>query len=167
MTLIKKLMLCGVAVFLVVLYIVLETGGSFTGDAAKTFDIEKGMGFYEIVNGLSDNDFISSSFGFKLYARTFHSGKLSKISTGKVIVSGRRSYGEIMNILVHGERENEDIRVTIPECYELREIADLLEEKGLINRQEFYDVVKSHDFDYDFLKNIENIYKILSMIIFS
>jgi UPF0755 protein len=48
------------------------------------------------------------------------------------------------------------MRFTIPEGFELRQIADRLEADGLVNKDKFYAAVKESDLDYAFLKGIPN-----------
>lgn len=151
----KKLVLYVVAVIAVFLFSILETNGYFTDDQTKKVNIEKGQGFSQIVAELSDENVINSRFVFKIYARIFYSDKLSKIGAGKLNFDGRASYKEIMELLTSDNRERDEISVTIPEGYELREIADVLEKSGLIDRKKFYDAVKNYDFDYPYIKNIE------------
>lgn len=138
-----------------ILFFIIETGGYFTKSGVKTVNIESGQSFSQIVKNLSENDVINSEFTFKAYARLFYSGKLSEVKSGEAIFNGKTSYNKVMRLLLSNERTRDDIPVTIPEGYELREIADLLEKKGLIDKNKFYNVVKNYDFDYPYIKNIE------------
>ncbi len=46
------------------------------------------------------------------------------------------------------------LRFTIPEGYEVRQIADRLVSLKLVNKDKFYDVMNYENFDYDFLKDL-------------
>lgn len=46
------------------------------------------------------------------------------------------------------------IRFTIPEGFEIKNIAERLEGLGLVNSETFYQVVNEGEFDYDFLKDL-------------
>jgi len=151
----KKLIIYTAALIAILLFFVLEINGYFTGDEAKNVNIEKGQGFSQIVSELSERDVINSRFIFKIYARIFYSDELSKVGAGKLNFDGRASYREIMELITSDNRERDEISITIPEGYELREIADVLEKNGLIDRKKFYDAVKNYDFDYPYIKNIE------------
>lgn len=151
----QKMMIISAVVILIILYFIIEINGYFTDNKEKTLNIESGQGFTQITDSLNENGVLHSKFFFKAYAKLFYSDKLSEINAGEVVFGGRSSYREIMDILISDERTTDEIAVTIPEGYELREIADLLEKNGLIDREKFYDVVKNYDFDYPYIKSIE------------
>ncbi len=50
--------------------------------------------------------------------------------------------------------ESDEVTVLIPEGYELRQIADVLEESGLINRDVFMREAQVGSFDYPFIDKI-------------
>ena len=59
-----------------------------------------------------------------------------------------------MDEITKGSVYKETVRFTIPEGYELRQIADLLHEKGIADREEFMQEVKEGSFSYDFVGEI-------------
>lgn len=52
------------------------------------------------------------------------------------------------------EGQANSIRVTIPEGFEFRQIADRLAEQGLIDKDTFYRVAEQETFDFDFISKI-------------
>ncbi|WP_461248720.1 endolytic transglycosylase MltG, partial [Treponema sp. R6D11] len=63
------------------------------------------------------------------------------------------SYGEILKSL-KGSPVEMGTKIVIPEGYENRQIAELLQEKGLVNADEFLRVLDAEKFDYSFLNGI-------------
>ena len=151
----KGLTLASIVVLAVILFVIIETGGFFTKNGIKNINIEKGQSFSDIVSELEEQDVINSKFLFKAYARIFYSGKLSEIGIGEITFKDKNSYKKVMEALISDEKINGEVTVMIPEGYELREIADLLEQKGLIDKNKFYDICKNYDFDYPYIKNLE------------
>lgn len=112
--------------------------------------VNDGATLSSITADLKETGIIKSEFMFKLY---------SKISGAAVYQMGRHSfkpsmsYGKIKEELERIPNE-EGVKITIPEGYELRQIADKLEAEGLIDRDVFEDEIQNGDFDYDFVKEI-------------
>lgn len=63
------------------------------------------------------------------------------------------SYDEITEVLIQPPQKD-NYTVTIPEGYEFRQIVNLLEENGIINREVFLREAESGEFDFDFVKQI-------------
>jgi UPF0755 protein len=66
------------------------------------------------------------------------------------------SVEQIVNKLAAGNAEVNSKRFTIPEGFELRQIAERLESEGLVNKDEFYAAIDKSKFDYAFVKDIPN-----------
>lgn len=45
-------------------------------------------------------------------------------------------------------------KITIPEGYEIKQIAQKLDEAGIVSWQDFYAALNPDDYDYAFLKNL-------------
>ncbi len=67
------------------------------------------------------------------------------------MLSQSMSNEEIINILQKGEVYVPKVKVTIPEGFELKQIAARLEEKGLVQADKFLEVASTTIFDYPFL----------------
>ncbi|MPM88934.1 hypothetical protein SDC9_136038 [bioreactor metagenome] len=63
-------------------------------------------------------------------------------------------YLEIVSSLQKTATFQETVRVTIPEGKELREIIDILAQANVCSADELWDAVKTHTYDYDFLKDL-------------
>lgn len=101
----------------------------------------------EIANLLYDKKIVSNPFLFKLYARI--SGFESKLQAGEYKFSGHVSLKDIKEKLTTGQVVY--IKFTIPEGYTVEQIANLLEKKGLIDKEKFFDCINSESFSYEYL----------------
>lgn len=150
----KIFIILGIAV-LILIYPIIEINGFFTSSETKEFTVSKGETFSEITEKLKENDIISSTFMFKVYARLFFSNEINKIPAGDFTVRGKLSYGKVMNILIN-ESTHKTVTVTIPEGYEVREIAELLHNKGICDKEKFIDVANNYPFSFKYMDNIKN-----------
>lgn len=116
------------------------------------FSVPKGAGLSAIAEDLKDSGIIRFSSVFKIYTKL--SGEhiwqtgVHKLNTGM-------SYKEIIAVLQDTPKAVNGT-VTVPEGYELRQIADLLTEQGLVNREVFMREAETGNFDNEFLKDIPN-----------
>ncbi|MDF2592736.1 MAG: mltG [Clostridia bacterium] len=114
--------------------------------------IAKGSSVKAISSQLENQGIIKNANVFSIYCKL--SDKASKIKAGKYILSSAMSVEQIVNKLAAGNAETNSARFTIPEGFELRQIADRLEAQGLINKDEFYAAIEKSDFNYSFIKDI-------------
>ncbi len=143
-----SLILAIVAVFYVGA-IVNDFCGKIGGDAV-TVEITAGSGTQDIAMVLKEKGVISQPFWFRVASKIGgHDG-----SYQQGIFSLRKDAGYQAIFKGLKSPQNELVRVTIPEGYELRQIADTLEELGLVDRKRFFQVVERGNFDYWFLKNL-------------
>lgn len=113
-------------------------------------DIPRGAGLGQIADLLEENEVIGYKTAFRVY---------EKLGRGRVYQSGPHtfkkgmSYGEVLDTL---EKPGENfVVVTIPEGYELHQIAQLIKEKGLVDEDAFYEAVGSGDFsEYPYIAEI-------------
>lgn len=120
------------------------------GKNMVTITITEGSGTVQIAELLQEHGVIRYPFWFRVASKL--GGYDGSYQQGSFILSEKAGYKEIFKGLKNPE--NVLIRVTIPEGFELRQIADRLEEQGLIDRKRFFEVVETTDFDYWFLKNL-------------
>ena len=82
------------------------------------------------------------------------SGYDGKYKEGTFNVRADMGYGQLFEKLSGVPDSAGDIKITIPEGYEFRQIADILEKNGLIDREKFYETAQNYDFGYSFLENL-------------
>ncbi len=87
---------------------------------------------------------------FNLYAR-YH-GISGQLKPGKYIFDPGQPLEEIAASLVAGPPDT--ITFTVPEGYDLRQLEDMLADKGLVEREKFVRLVTGGKFNYSFLKEV-------------
>lgn len=119
----------------------------------KIVEIPQGYSVRAIASILEEEDIVKKDFAFLMAARL---GKVqSQLQSGKYLLSPSMSTEEIIDRLVGGDVVDERIKVTIPEGFELKMIAERLEEKGLTNQEDFIQATQNIDeFEYFFLEDL-------------
>jgi len=147
----NKKIICSAAIVVLVLVLAIfaEVSGIFRNNDAVVVEINSGSGIKQISKQLKDQGIIGSQNFFliysKFFAETFHMG-VHEISS--------KSYKSIVEELETPSRAKA-VMVTITEGMEQREIAALLQEKGLVTAEEFNSAAKADKFDYWFLNGIK------------
>jgi len=101
--------------------------------------------------GLVDNKYL-----FWIQARL--NGTLSQFRSGTYTLNTGMKTNEIMDILQRMPEfaATNDVRVTIPEGYNIRQMAELLESKEFFSAEDFLEACKSTSYNYDFLAPIKD-----------
>ncbi len=95
--------------------------------------ISPGQSFSSVLTGLHRQGLISSVWKLKLYAR--FKGCDKKLRAGEYLIPAGASPEKILNILVQGKVVLH--RITVPEGYSLRQIAETVDRAGLVPEAEF------------------------------
>lgn len=103
-----------------------------------TFVVKRGDSLSLISNELEDYGIVKNSKVFKYYG--VYKKYDQKIKEGKYEISSSMDISEIYNILIEGKQNL--ISVTIPEGYTSSKIAELLERKAIVSKDEFLDSIK-------------------------
>ncbi len=119
-------------------------------DEVVLIDIPEGAGAKAIAQLLCEEEVLSHPTVFRIYEKltrrgVYHSGE-HKFYKGM-------SYGDILNSLETAVSNN--VTVTIPEGYELTQIATLLAEKGVCEKNAFLEATKEEYPDFPYLKEIK------------
>ncbi|MEL7566395.1 MAG: endolytic transglycosylase MltG [Dehalobacterium sp.] len=96
---------------------------------------------------LLEKGLIRSDWVFKIYAKI--QGFEGKLRAGEYLFSGQVALEDIEEKMSRGEVITQNF--TIPEGYNMEQMAELLTEKGIVNREKFLDVAMNGDFSYDYL----------------
>lgn len=115
----------------------------------------------EVARRLKEKDIIRNDQVFVLYCRL--NGYDGRLKAGTYALSPGAPMKEIVSILLEG-REGQ-IRVTIPEGYTLEQIANLLAEKKVVSRADFWAAAQM-DYPYAFLDGIPRSEKYLEGFLF-
>lgn len=113
-----------------------------------SFYVGRGDSLTKISENLYDNKIIKNQLVFKYYG-VYKEYDL-KLKEGEYEISPSHNIPEIYKILIEGKQQL--ISVTIPEGYTARKISLILEDKGVVNSQEFLEAVKN--------KNLLDVYNI-------
>lgn len=106
----------------------------------RNFEVKKGESLYSVLEKLD----IDVDIYKKIYFKTSSREKL-KVEAGTYNIHGEYTFFELMKKLKKGR--DEMVVVTIPEGYTLNKIAETLDEKGVVKRQEFEEALYSYNAD--------------------
>ncbi|MBQ2696408.1 MAG: endolytic transglycosylase MltG, partial [Clostridia bacterium] len=149
-TVLAVLILCVVLVLLYASSVLSDYRGSYSGEL-KQVTILEGSSTADIAAALKEQGIIKNPLWFRVFSKL--GGHDGSFQQGTYMLQEKAGYQELYETLKKAP-VTDAVKVTIPEGFELRQIADRLEEAGLINRERFYKAVENGDFDYDFLKNL-------------
>lgn len=110
------------------------------------YEVTPQKSFMSIAQELESQDLIKNAQFFNVYARLV--GLRSKIKVGEYSLNTEMRPSEILNVLVSGKSVFRQF--TVPEGYNLFEIADLVEKNKLGTKEEFLRLV----FDKGFIKEL-------------
>ena len=111
-------------------------------EITKTILVPKGASFSWVARKLKDNGVIRDISKFTLFAKI--KGALHTIKAGEYELHTAMSPHEVLTKIVNGEVK--EYRVTIPEGYNLYQIAYLLEETELVKSEDFINKASKRDF---------------------
>lgn len=108
---------------------------------SEVVDVQEGDSFYSIINRLSNEKKIKSPFIIKIYAKL--TGLDLEVIPGSHTLDKNMSINDIAETLKDTNNAN-TITVTIPEGFNVEDIAARVEEKGICTKDEFLSAVKSY-----------------------
>ena len=143
-------MFCVIAiVVLIAAFLVCSEFYGFTRDGKEVnIAVPEGATAYDIAAILEEKGLIGSKQGYYLYARLTRPGfrhGMHKVDS--------KSYTGITEALCN-DGNVVSVNITIPEGYEMKEIANLLAEEGIVSTESFYAAANPSDYDYWFLEGI-------------
>lgn len=87
---------------------------------------------------------------FSIYVR--YTGADSKLKAGEYKLDSAQTLPEIVQMMINGS--NTGYLVTVPEGFNIKQIADLLVAKGLADKTDFYETAANSNFTYPYMKNL-------------
>lgn len=121
-----------------------------TGETV-TITIPEGYGTEDIAKLLKENKLIRSVFSFKLTSKL--EGFDGTYKQGTYEVDTGMTKRQIMKLLQSG-KVAENLKITIPEGYNVQQIATKVAETEICTAEEFISECNNGTFDYDFLKGL-------------
>lgn len=114
--------------------------------------IPQGASTKTIAKILKENELINSTLYFRMSAKM--SGNDSKFQFGEYTLDTGMDEEAIMNALMTNGQKKETIKFTIPEGYTIQQIADKLEEEGIVTANDFMNTVQHGTYSYKFLEGV-------------
>ncbi len=128
-------------------------------DTEVTVTIPENAKLSQVAHILHENKIINHPVVFKSYARKkFRNNQYlsGKFRAGKYDLNPMMNYDTIIStISMYTNKAHEEVRITIPEGLTLIETIDLLCKNGIGEKEKYLDVVENYDYDYKFLKMLE------------
>ena len=128
-----------------------QTGPADKSDTdAIPIQVKQGETADQIADTLKEKGVIKNKMAFKSYLKSHNVA--NKLHAGSYLLSPSMTTEELVNELLNGV--GEVIKVTIPEGYILKEVAEEFEKKELMDQDTFWDLVKHYDLsDYSYMKD--------------
>lgn len=104
--------------------------------------VNSGDSFYNVLDRLDNNGVIKNKFIIKAYLK--YKNITAAIKPDKYKVAKDISLAQLMEVLNTGKGNLNTVKITIPEGYEVLDIAKLLESKGVISKDEFLKSVSAY-----------------------
>ncbi len=108
----------------------------------QVFTVPTGTTFSSVVRHLEADGLIRSKMG--LYILAWWEDATTSIKAGEYLLSSRQTPQEILDCLVQGKVR--EYVITIPEGFNMFQIADLLKKAGLLSRKSFLAAARDRDF---------------------
>lgn len=115
--------------------------------------IPAGSSTRQIAAILHSEDLIENEYIFLAYAKL--AGYDKKLKAGNYVLSKSLSLSQLLEQLSKGQADV--VAFTVPEGYSVEQIAELLAQKGLVNKDEFLDLAKHGDFNNLYVNNELNV----------
>ena len=119
---------------------------------AKEIEIPKGSTVRSVSKILKEEDLIKDSFVFELYCKI--NEKADKIKAGRYNISSSMKVSEIVDVLVSGKALIDTVKLTIPEGYNLAQIADRINSLGVVSQESIQAALKADVYEYEFIEQI-------------
>ena len=139
----------GIFVVLLSLFVILAWQVIDFVSSAPTADVEEygfevfpGSSFMQVARRLEQGQFISSALKFKWFATL--RGGVKRVRVGEYLLRKNMPPGEVLSIITSGKSRT--YSVTFQEGINMYEIADLLQSKGLGNKDEFLKLCRDQSF---------------------
>jgi UPF0755 protein len=124
---------------------------SSTGETVKV-EIPQGSTVGKIGLILEQSDLIRDASIFRWYVRYLNNG--NQFQAGTYSIQHGSTIDEIISKLVQGDVVRDTITFTIPEGWNVKQIAERLSEQGLVDKAKFLTEVNEGSFDYEWMQDI-------------
>ena len=105
-------------------------------------NVKTGDTLYSILDDLNQNGVIKNSSIIKFYIK--NKELKSSVHPGRFLVPKDASIAEFVNILSTVGVDEDIVKVTVPEGFDIDRVATLLQEKGIISKEKFIESCKTY-----------------------
>lgn len=117
-----------------------------------TFTITADEDFDDVASRLKEEGMIEYKFLFHLFATITH--KKDSVMAGSYTLNTDMDYRALLAGISINSANRSEVKVTIPEGYNIDQIFTLLEEKGVSSVSELREAAATHDYAFSFLQEI-------------
>ncbi|MBQ9166744.1 MAG: endolytic transglycosylase MltG, partial [Oscillospiraceae bacterium] len=166
----KRVQSTGVTVLVAILYAVsvlsiafvtATLGWRWAGDllalnkqaASASVTIKSGESIHEVAEKLEDYGLIEYPVLFEVFAS--FTNKADKITSGTYELNTNMDYSALLNNMSVSSSAREEVEITIPEGYTVKEIFQLLDSMGACTVEELEESAMNDEFSYSFLDGLE------------
>ena len=121
-------------------------------DEVITVTVPENASIADVTREMKDKGLIRYEWLFKFYCWYSHAEQ--KIVPGTYELNNMYDYHALINGMIKTSGNRATATVMIPEGYECKDIFRLLEEKEICSVRDLEAAAASHDFEYDFLKDL-------------
>lgn len=149
-------------ILLILLFLFLVTGASSyfyirsqlfvprsAKETEKIFEIKEGQGVVEIIENLEKEGFIRNKWVTLGYLK--YKGTEKNLKAGTFLLKSNLKPVEILDVITSGE--NALKKLTIIEGWTKKDIAENLDERGIVQKKDFLETAKRENWNYSFLEN--------------
>lgn len=113
------------------------------GKVNLILDVNNGDSLYSVIDKLNKQGSLKNNFFTKLYIRNVYKDGTS-IKPGKYEIAPNISLQKLIIDLEKGIYSENAVKVTIPEGYDIKQIAQLLEKNGVSKKEDFLNACKDY-----------------------
>ncbi len=119
------------------LFLSIVSCGTSENLQTSSFTVKEGDSINRVITRLNDEKIISEKIQFRILAKI--TGKESKLKTGTYNIPPKISYNKLLDILISGKGIG--VLITIPEGFNIFQIAALLEDNDIVSATNFFNEV--------------------------
>ncbi|HQD53644.1 MAG TPA: endolytic transglycosylase MltG [Peptococcaceae bacterium] len=116
----------------------------------RLFEVKAGSSLQQIARDLEQEGLLKDERIFYWYARL--SGNAARLKAGRYLLNPAMDARTITEKLVEGKVAT--ITFTIPEGYHLRQIAEVFAQKGIAEKEEFWEAIQNGSYNVPFLEEL-------------
>lgn len=144
------LFLAAIIVIAIGFFVVTKDVNGVDINESVTIDVPEGAGSSVVADILSENNIIKYPTVFRIYSRLGNYD--GKYTPGKITIHNQMSYEDILETLIASDRNT--IKVTIPEGYTAKQIAETMSDAGLCSESDFMSALDPSLYEYKFLNGL-------------